>query len=319
MKRLVFLVPLAVLLATSLSCSQLAVAAATVNGDKISEATVERELDRVRSDPTFQDLLRRQADQVLGFARRQILSGLIRQQILEQQARRLRVVVTGAQADRLLSDEATRTGTSVKQFLKSQKLSLRDGHELAVRVVREFELKSIVIQETGVSAAEIQSFYDRNRSAFEQVHLARITTKTQADARAALEQVASGRDFADVAKARSTDAAASKGGDLGFVAMTTLPGDVQAALTQVQGAGLTTPLQTAGGFQVYRVIERRTQPLTDVASRIRSQLAGQSLDTRFEDWVRGYLASARVVVNPEYGRFDRQALAVVPGTGAIRR
>src|SRR5207302_6554852 len=92
------------------SCSQIAVAAATVNGEKISEAQVERELDRVRSDPTFQDLVKRQADQVRGFARRQILSGLIRQQILEEQARKMHVSVTSAQEDRLISDEAARSG-----------------------------------------------------------------------------------------------------------------------------------------------------------------------------------------------------------------
>src|SRR2546422_4937532 len=120
MKRLLALAPAVLVLILSASCSQIAVAAATVNGDKISEAQVERELDRVRSDPTFQDLLKRQADQVRGFARRQILTAMIRQRILAQQALRLRVNVTSAQTDRLLNDEAARTGMSVKQFLKQQ-------------------------------------------------------------------------------------------------------------------------------------------------------------------------------------------------------
>src|SRR5438094_9226750 len=108
MKRAFLLVPLVALLLTTVSCSQLAVAAATVNGDKISEAQVERELDRVRSDPTFQDLVKRQADQVRGFARRQILSGLIRQEILAQQAKKMHLTINRAQTDRLLSDEANR-------------------------------------------------------------------------------------------------------------------------------------------------------------------------------------------------------------------
>jgi parvulin-like peptidyl-prolyl isomerase len=120
-------------------------------------------------------------------------------------------------------------------------------------------------------------------------------------------------------RARSVDSAAKSGGDLGFVATAALPNDVQAAIAQVSGSGLTTPLQTSGGFVFYRVTDRRTQPLKDVAAQIRSQLTGQSADARFENWVRVQLSSARVVVNPEYGRFDRATLEVVPGTGAIRQ
>src|SRR5438046_9716699 len=106
MKRLAFLAPVVLLAIGAASCTQIAVAAATVNGGKISEAQVERELDRVRSDPTFQDLVKRQADQVRGFARRQILSGLIRQEILAQEAKKMHLTINRAQTDRLLSDDA---------------------------------------------------------------------------------------------------------------------------------------------------------------------------------------------------------------------
>src|SRR5690348_7997133 len=150
MKRFFLLVPVLVVAVLATSCSQIAVAAATVNGDKISEAQVEKELDRVRSDPTFQDLVKRQADQVRGFARRQILSGLIRQEILAQQAKKMHITVTAAQAARLLSDEATRSGMSVKQFLKQQNLTPADGRQLAERVVREFDLKNVVARDVTV-------------------------------------------------------------------------------------------------------------------------------------------------------------------------
>jgi len=317
MKRLAFLAPVLAVAILSASCSQIAVAAATVNGDKISEAQVEKELDRVRSDPTFQDLVKRQADQVRGFARRQILSGLIRQQILEQQARKMHVTVSPAQEDQLISDEAARSGMSVKQFLKQQNLSPTDGHQLAARVVREFELKSIVARDVAIDPKQVQAFYNQNKSAFEQVHLARITTRTEADARAAIEELAAGRDFADVARRRSIDAAAKTGGDLGFAAMSALPTDVQGALAQATGGGLTAPIQTISGFEVYRVLARRVQPLADVQDQIRSQIGSQSQDQLFEGWVRRHLAEAKIVVNPQYGRFDRSSLEVVAGTGQL--
>jgi foldase protein PrsA len=293
------------------------VAAATVNGNKISSAQVERELDRVRNDPTFQDLVTKQADQVRGFARRQILSGLIRQEILAQQAGKLHISVTKAQISRLLSDEAARSGMSVKQFLKQQNLSQTDADQLAERVVREFELKSIVANNVAVDPKQVQSFYNANKAAFEQVHLARITTRTQADANVVIEQLAAGHDFADIARTRSVDSAARGGGDLGYVATSSLPTEVQAAVTQVKSNGITTPLQGAAGFEVYRVLDRRTQPLADVQDQIRSQIGGQAQDATFETWVHNHLATSRIVVNPEYGRFDRGTLEVVAGTGQL--
>jgi foldase protein PrsA len=318
MKRLLLLLaPVTVLGLATASCSQLAVAAATVNGSKISSAQVERELDRVRSDPTFQDLVRKQADQVRGFARRQILSGLIRQEILAQQARKLRISVTKAQIGRLLSDEATRAGMPVKQFLKQQNLTQTDANQLAERVVREFELKTIVARDVAIDPKQVQSFYNANKAAFEQVHLARITTRTQADANAVIQELAAGRDFATIARSRSVDAAARAGGDLGYVGTSSLPTEVQAAVTQVKSNGVTTPIQGAGGIEVYRVLARRTQPLAEVEGQIRSQIGGQSQDATFEAWVRNNLATSRIVVNPEYGRFDRSTLEVVAGTGQL--
>ena len=304
---------LAVVAGTAVSCSQFAVAAATVNGEKISESEVERELDRVRSDPTFQDLVRRQADQVRGFARRQILTGLIRQEVLEQQARRMRLTVRPAQIERLLSEEAARSGMSVKQFLEQQNLSEEDGRQLAERIVREFELKALVARGAPIDARQVRAFYDENKTAFEQVHLARITTRTDSDARIAVQQLAAGADFAEVARARSVDSAARAGGDLGYVPASSLPTQVQGAIAQVEEGSISQPVQTATGFEVYRVLDRRVQPLRDVEGQIRSQIGGQAQEERFESWVRGHLVAARVVVNPQYGRFDRRALQVVAG------
>src|SRR5918999_1153029 len=111
MTRRLFIASVAVaLLATS--CSSLAVAAATVNGDKITEAEVESELDTLRDDPIFGEALRRDPD-TRGQRRREILTELIRQEIAEQEARRLRITVTRDQVDRLIEREAQARGGSV--------------------------------------------------------------------------------------------------------------------------------------------------------------------------------------------------------------
>lgn len=300
----------------SISCSAISVAAATVNGVKITEREVEAELDRVRSDPTFQDLLRQQADQVRGFARRQILNGLIRQQILAQEAERRGVRVSEEQVKRLIDQEAQRAGLSVGELRKQQNLSEEDLRTLASRVVREFELKRRVVTDTGIRDQDVEAFYEQNKGAFEEAHLERITVRTQADARDALEALGA-RSFAAVARDESIDAAAANGGDLGFVPLSELGSVVQSAVAQVAVGRVTDPIPSAGGFEIYRVIARRAIPLEDVEDNIRAQLGSQSIDARFQQWVIERVRKARVVVNPKYGRFDASVGEVVPGTGKL--
>jgi peptidyl-prolyl cis-trans isomerase SurA len=310
------LVPLLVVALASLSCTAISVAAATVNGVKITEREVEAELDRVRSDPTFQDLLRQQADQVRGFARRQILNGLIRQQILGQEATKRGVKVTAEQIERLISQEAQRVGLSVEELRKQQNLSQKDLQELASRVVREFELKRRVVTDAGITERDVESFYEQNKGAFEEAHLERITVRTQADAGEVLQELGS-RSFAVVAEDRSIDAAAADGGDLGFVPLSELGSVVQSAVSQVAVGRVTDPIPSAAGFEIYRVVARRTVPLADVEDRIRAQLGSQSVDARFQQWVVSRVRNARVVVNPKYGRFDAKIGEVVAGTGKL--
>lgn len=309
------LLPLALVALTATSCTSFQVAAATVNGSKIPESEVESELARVRADPTFQEILSR--DQGRGEARRAILNGLIRQQILVQESRKLGVEPTEAQIDRLITQEAQRAGFSVEEFLEVQNLTRDDIVELAGRVVREFELSRRVIGEADVDDEIVQRFYEQNAAAFEEAHLLRITVGTEADARSVLEQLGRG-SFATVARNRSIDQLAVEGGDMGYVPLTELNPQAQGAVRQVPEGRVTDPVPTAAGFEVYRVVDRRTRPLEAVEQQIRTQLSEQSRTARFEEWVTERLQAARIVVNPKYGRFDRDAAAVVVSTGELR-
>jgi parvulin-like peptidyl-prolyl isomerase len=313
MIRYALLLPLVVLGLLGTSCSTFAVAAATVNGQKIRETQVESELDRVRADPTFQDLLQRQADELRGVARRNILTGLIRQVILEQEARRRDVRITQEAVDRLIGQEAARQGMSIEQFRRANNLSPADARIIGERIVRQFELRRQVTKEVDVGNDDVRQAYNAQKEAFEEVNLLRITVRDQAGARRVLEELDAGETFATLAPRLSIDDLAEDGGDMGYVPLASLPPQAQTAIQGSTDGGVTDPVAGPNGLEIYRVVSRRTRPLSDVDDEIRSQLADQAREQEFEAWLNRRLRDASVVVNPKYGRFDREAMQVVPG------
>ena len=313
--RLVSLV-LAALLGTS--CSTFAVAAATVNGEKITEAEVESELNRVRSDPTFQDLLQRQADQLRGVARRNILSSLIRQSVLDQEALRRNIRVTQASVDRLIEQEAGRQGLSVEDFRDANNLSVADARTIGERIVRLFELRRRVITEVEVDDDIVRAAFEAQKEAFVEVNLLRITVRTQAEAQQVVDDVEGGETFAELAPERSIDELADEGGDMGFVPSMSLSGQAQEAIQATAIGDVTDPVAGPSGFEVYRVVDRRASDFDDVEDLLRSQLSDQTREREFEEWLGRRLREAAIVVNPKYGQYDDQGLQVVPGSQELR-
>lgn len=86
---------------------------------------------------------------------------------------------------------------------------------------------------------DIQSYYDQHQEQFtqpERVRYSVIQTKTEADAKAALDELNKGADFAAVAKAKSTDIISAKnGGDMGWLEASTTPDELKNAGLKEKG------------------------------------------------------------------------------------
>jgi len=299
----VFLLVLSTLLATS--CSSLSVAAATVNGQKVSEAEVESELDTLRSDPVFGEALKRDPD-TRGQRRREILQELIYQKVAEEQARRLHVRATQGQADRLIASTARSRGVTVAKLLDSEKLTMADARRLATRGVRRFALADRVIAGVKVPDSAVRQVYKGQQQRFVEVHLERITVKTQEQAKSVMQDLNGGASFSRIARERSTDSLARKGGDMGTVPLTSLDLQVQNAVSTAVVGSLTDPLQGADVVEIYRIVSRHTRSYDEVAGEIRRALSENDRDQRYQIWLAERVRAARIIVNPKYGRLDKQ-------------
>lgn len=299
------LVPFVVSALLATSCSSLEVAAATVNGEKITEGEVESELETLRADPIFGEALRHDPD-TRGQRRREILRELIYQTVATQQARRLHVLVTRAQEERLIGQAARSRGMSVAKFLDSERLSSSQAHRIAERAVRRFALQDKVVRDVVIPDDEVRSVYEGQKERFAEVHLERITVRDAQTARLAITDVGSGKTFEEVARARSTDPLRDRGGDMGYVQLTSLDTQVQGAVDRAVQGGLTDPIQSEGGFVIYRVVDRRTKSFDEVEKDIRNSLRQNQRDSFYEGWLAERVRDAKIVVNPKYGRFDKR-------------
>ncbi|MFT8243200.1 peptidylprolyl isomerase [Roseomonas sp. BN140053] len=100
-----------------------------------------------------------------------------------------------------------------------------------------------------------------NRPAEEEVHARHILVSSEADARAALEEVRRpGADFAAIAARRSTGPGSQQGGDLGFFKKTDMIPEFAEAAFALQPGQISEPVHTSFGWHIIKVEERRAAP-----------------------------------------------------------
>lgn len=139
------------------------------------------------------------------------------------------------------------------------------------------KLDAASLQETA-SDSEIQSYFDQHQDQYTQPQRVRysvIQTKTEADAKAVLDEINKGANFAEVAKAKSTDIISAKnGGDMGWLEASTTPDELKNAGLKDKGQ-LSGVIKSSVGFLVARlddVQDAKVKSLADVHDEIAAKV-----------------------------------------------
>jgi parvulin-like peptidyl-prolyl isomerase len=206
--------------------------------------------------------------------RGEILRGLVREEVLVQ----------GALADKLDQD------AGVKGRL-----------ELARRqVLVEELLKRKVLSRIQVSEDEARKMYEDSKSLLttEAVEVSHIMLKTQEEAEAVRQELVGGKDFAEVARARSQDTgSAEKGGHLGTLNRGQTVAEFEEAAFRLKEGELSPVVKTQYGYHIIKGGAHRdvTQPYEEVQERIRQLLVQQKQRDAFQ----AYLAELEKALKPE--------------------
>jgi peptidyl-prolyl cis-trans isomerase C len=161
--------------------------------------------------------------------------------------------------------------------------------EIKDNVMREVYLKRLIDER--LTEDRLKSAYNDYVESFpavEEVKASHILVKEEAKAQELLKQLEGGSDFAELAKANSTDGTAQNGGDLGYFAKTDVVAPfAEAAFSTAPGSYTKTPVKSDFGYHIIKVEDKRQRPAPEYEAAkpfIEGQMRRIILDEMIQEW-----------------------------------
>jgi peptidyl-prolyl cis-trans isomerase C len=220
---------------------------ATVNGTKITSDDFDRE---VKALPEY---IRTMADTPQG--KKEMIDTLVMRELILQQA----------------TKDGIDKGKDIEEKLA----------ELKKRIIVDTYLKTKVEAESKVSDEDLKKFYEQNLDKFktgEQIRASHILVKSEQEAQAILDQLKKGSSFENLAKAKSTDSSAAKGGDLGWFGKGSMVPAFEKAAFGLKEGQLSGVTKSDFGFHIIKLTGKRaagTRPLDEVKEQIKGAIMPQ--------------------------------------------
>lgn len=241
-------------------------------------------------------------------ARRKILDFLIDDKIAQKKIDELGIKVSPAEIDDAIEKMKRNNNLTHEDLLarlESQGISyetLRENlkDELERMQLINFEVKSKII----VREEAMRAYYDEHREqyiTYETLHLAAIVlpvgNPSDKQERQRIEsqiadihrRLSAGEDFGELARRFSRGPGAKDGGDLGLFKTSQLNKALLEAVEGMQPGQISQPIETASGFQVIKLLDRRageTKAYEDVKDAIYSELYREEINRRYMEWVK---------------------------------
>lgn len=289
---------------------------AVVNDEPITQSELDSLIvpiyEQYRQAYSGQEFMRKMSE-----VRTNLLSQLIEDRLVAQEAERLGVVVTDEEIQAQINEVKAKfpDETEFKNFLEEQKISLsklkeRYKDQIAIRKLHQYEIRQKII----VSPKEIEEYYDENLSNFTEKEKLKVKTimvrkkdpdETGADPaqREVIESIVAelktGADFSALAKQYSDETHAQEGGELGFVQRGELIDRFDEVLFDVPVGSLSPILETEIGYHVFLVEakqEKKVKPLAEIKDEIETILFRTKSKERFEQWINELKENAYISI-----------------------
>ena len=297
-------------------------AAAVVEGQKITNADVEDELERFRETPRYEQLVQRAPQgEIERDFQQTYLTLLIREAVLEKEAEERGIEVTAEEVNGRIDDIKQEIGSEgqFQEALREEGLAL-DQLEFQVRVQLLGEkLRADVTEDVGASEEELRAYYEENIDDYQEVRAQHILLDAgkQSLAEKLSKQLQGAKEnevdklFEDLVKKYSEDpSTADTGGDLGFAPASQYVGPFQEAVTDLDVGVISDPVQTEFGWHVIRVTARRVTPFEEARASIDEAIGAEAIDEAWQQWLVDAYEEADIRVNEEYGKLNPDSQAV---------
>ncbi len=180
----------------------------------------------------------------------------------------------------------------IDQTIISQHVTSQDGFDSrGVDLILENERRGIYASTlienflaTPLPEGALQEAYDAqfgNAVAEQEFNASHILVETEDEAKALVEELAAGGDFAALAKDKSKGPSGANGGQLGWFGKGQMVPPFEAATLALSDGEISAPVQTQFGWHVILLNEKREKPkptLEDVQGKLMEQLQKDRLD-----------------------------------------
>ncbi len=256
--------------------------AATVNGNSITFAEVEKQL--AMQFP--QQSADRANDDQLTIQKMEILRTMIDRKIMLQRAEKLGLMAVDTDVDTKFSEfKAPYTQEEFQKQLVAKKMSAEDlRSQIRIDLSIEKLINKEITSQINITDKDVTDFYSNNKASFNlaepQIHLAQILVTSAPDANVRnlkndkaqnddqakkkvqlIEQrIRSGEDFSMLAQNYSEDPnSAPNGGDLGYIAQSSLEQaniELRKLVMQMPPGTVSPVLRTQEGYRILKVISK---------------------------------------------------------------
>lgn len=317
-KKIAFIIATAIIVLSLLTGCGSSSVVATVNGEPITKAEFQKELNsqisNIESTQGKQNWEAQYQGQKLGDSlKTMVLEDLILQKIQLQQAKKQGITVTDKEVNDAVDQQIAMYETyaggkdNFDKMLKDQKMSrnqltaqLRDTYRKLLLIQK---LQNKLTANVTVTEAEEKNYYDTHKLEFkpDTVTASHILVSDEKTAEEVEQKLKNGADFAQLAKEYSIDTATKdSGGDLGTFTHGQMDPDFEKAAFALKPGEISKPVKTKYGYHIIKVTDKKIMPqqtFDQVKDEIKTNLLTQKKQSEYQKILDQWRKSAKVVKN----------------------
>lgn len=197
----------------------------------------------------------------------------------------------------LLYNEARKRALQNDKEVKEMLLEAQKRILIAKLINNEVENK------TTVSEKEVEEYYNTHKDEFsipERWKASHILVKTEEEAKSVLDDLSKGRSFEDVAREKSQDTSAKRGGDIGYFAKGQMVPEFEEAAVKLEVGQTSGIVKSQFGYHIIKLTDKKppeAQELKDASEKIKNELLQKKRRESFEKFVRDLKVKTKVTIN----------------------
>lgn len=244
----------------------------------------------------------------LNLSQQELLESLITDRILEKEAEKLGIQVKDADIDAYIAQVRERNHMTEAQFeeaVAKQGIAMPAYRE---RIKDEIQKSMLVNREirgrVTVSNEEVERYYEAHKAEFATAEGMTVRdilflipkgadaaqmAEVQAQAEAVHQQLVAGASFEKLADEYTQGPGKGQGGLLGTFKKGEMAPELERSVARLKAGQVSEVIRTPAGFHIIKVDAMETsgyRPLSEVQEEIRTQLYGEDLQKRFEEWLQ---------------------------------